>query len=60
MNALFSAIKGAHTPPPYPWGLTGRPRLTLVLVGHPGPEKKICWHFEYILASMLKVYLDVF
>ena len=34
--------------------------LLNLIVGHPEPEKKICWHFEYILASMLKVYLDVF
>ena len=34
----FQGSRG-HIPPP-PWGLTGRPRLTLVLVGHPGPEKK--------------------
>ena len=31
-----------------------------VLVGHPEPEKKSVGIFEYILASMLKVYLDVF
>ena len=31
-----------------------------LLVGHPEPEKKIVGIFEYILASMLKVYLDVF
>ena len=29
-------------------------------VGHPDPEKKSVGIFEYILASMLKVYLDVF
>ena len=34
---------------------------TNVLVGHPEPGKKISVGiFEYILASMLKVYLDVF
>ena len=32
-----------------------------LLVGHPEPEKKnSVGIFEYILASMLKVYLDVF
>ena len=31
-----------------------------ILVGHPEPEKKSVGIFEYILASMLKVYLDVF
>ena len=31
-----------------------------VLVGHPEPEKSSVGIFEYILASMLKVYLDVF
>ena len=31
-----------------------------VVVGHPEPEKKSVGIFEYILASMLKVYLDVF
>ena len=30
------------------------------IVGHPEPEKKSVGIFEYILASMLKVYLDVF
>ena len=30
------------------------------LVGHPDPEKNSVGIFEYILASMLKVYLDVF
>ena len=30
------------------------------LVGHPEPRKKSVGIFEYILASMLKVYLDVF
>ena len=34
--------------------------LLNLIVGHPEPEKKFCWHFEYILASMLKVYLGVF
>ena len=28
--------------------------------GHPEPEKKSVGIFEYILAFMLKVYLDVF
>ena len=32
----------------------------LQVVGHPEPEKKSVCIFEYILASMLKVYLDVF
>ena len=33
----------------------------LLIVGHPEPEKKnYVGIFEYILASMLKVYLDVF
>ena len=31
-----------------------------IIVGHPEPEKKSVGIFEYILASMLKVYLDVF
>ena len=31
-----------------------------LLVGHPEPEKKSVGIFEYILASILKVYLDVF
>ena len=32
-----------------------------LIVGHPEPEKKnSVGIFEYILASMLKVYLDVF
>ena len=31
-----------------------------VVVGHPEPEKKSVGIFEYILASMLKVYLDMF
>ena len=31
-----------------------------LVVGHPEPEKKSIGIFEYILASMLKVYLDVF
>ena len=30
------------------------------VVGHPEPEKKNGGIFEYVLASMLKVYLDVF
>ena len=30
------------------------------IVGHPEPEKNSVGIFEYILASMLKVYLDVF
>ena len=30
------------------------------IVGHPEPEKKSVGIFEYILASMLNVYLDVF
>ena len=30
------------------------------IVGHPGPVKKSIDIFEYILVSMLKVYLDVF
>ena len=30
------------------------------LVGHPEHEKKSVGIFEYILASMLKMYLDVF
>ena len=35
--------------------------LNRPLVGHPEPEKKnSVGIFEYILASMLKVYLDVF
>ena len=34
--------------------------LFLMKFGHPELEKNNCWHFEYILASMLKVYLDVF
>ena len=34
---------------------------SLLVVGHPEPEKKnSVGIFEYILASMLKVYLDVF
>ena len=32
----------------------------MLIVGHPEPEKKYVGIFEYILASMLKVYLDVF
>ena len=32
---------------------------THVIVGHPEPEKKSVGIFEYILASMLKVYLDL-
>ena len=31
-----------------------------LVVGHPEPEKNSVGIFEYILASMLKVYLDVF
>ena len=31
-----------------------------IIVGHPEPEKKSVGISEYILASMLKVYLDVF
>ena len=31
-----------------------------IIVGHPELEKKSVGFFEYILASMLKVYLDVF
>ena len=31
-----------------------------MIVGHPEPEKNSVGIFEYILASMLKVYLDVF
>ena len=35
--------------------------LMPIIVGHPEPEKKSSVGiFEYILASMLKVYLDVF
>ena len=34
--------------------------LSGFLVGHPEPEKKSVGIFEYILASMLKVYIDVF
>ena len=34
--------------------------MLLLLVGHPEPEKEYVGIFEYILASMLKVYLDVF
>ena len=35
--------------------------IEYILVGHPEPEKKnSVGIFEYILASMLKVYLDVF
>ena len=34
--------------------------LMLILVGHPEREKKSVGIFEYILASVIKVYLDVF
>ena len=34
--------------------------MFLQIVGHPEPEKNSVGIFEYILASMFKVYLDVF
>ena len=33
---------------------------SVVMFVHPEPEKKSAGIFEYILASMLKVYFDVF
>ena len=41
--------------------LDGIAEVKQPIVGHPEPEKKnSVGIFEYILASMLKVYLDVF
>ena len=56
-----SMLSDVHIGEKVPLHNNGVTTLTIhVIVGHPELEKKSVGIFEYILASMLNVFLDVF